>query len=278
MFCHFAQRACCAPPLPLLQADVQAIATIATLQSLTLSGAVYFTYYTDGGADEEILNLLDLSWLGALPRLRKLDLQGLWPDGELQHLIQLHLGDGGSSGNSDPDGSASGGSGTDSGCRGRSLPPCLEELLLPKAIELDGPSVRALAGLQHLTRLSAALNSRACRALEACPPEPLAVTLRHIELWLCRGSGYSATPAASSLPVVARLLAAKPPAALRLTVNAGNGTTAQHLLALREVAERVREVALLTIISCGEDKLQVCRGQGYDRAHALVGTCSSAVL
>ena len=254
------------PTSPLPQADVQAIATIATLQSLTLSGEVYSTYGGEeeagagGSEDSEELRssspTVDLSWLGALHRLRKLDLQGLGPSEEsVQH--RLHLG-----------GSASGGDGsTSSGCsQSRSPPPCLEALLLPKTTELDGPSVHALAGLRHLTRLSAglaALNSVGCRAFAGRPPPPLAVTLQHIELWLWD----SGTPA-SSLPVVAGLLAAKPPAALRLALEMDEYTTAQHLLVLLEVAERVREVAWLRI-SAGVDELQVDAGLGVGcRAHA----------
>ena len=224
------------------------MATIATLQSLTISGELH-SFEADGPDPT-----LDLSWLGALHRLRKLDVQGLEDRNDVRTDFLLHLG-GGHGSNTDG-GGGSGGAGSERS-HSRSLPPCLEELLLPSEIQLDGPSVQALAGLRHLTRLSAALDSWGCRALEACPPEPLATTVQQIQLWL-----VDLLNPASCLPVAASLLAAKPPAELRLILQMGEGTTSQCLLALREVAERVREVASLSITCFGEDKFQVCRAQG----------------
>ena len=196
---------------------------------------------------------LDLSVLGALHHLRKLHLQGLINGGgDDGRNFKLRLVGGRGCG-----GSSTGGTNTDgggaSGRSSRNLPPRLEELLLSQTFELNGPSVHALAGLRHLTHLSAALNADVCSALDPCTPAPLAVTLRHIQLWL---AGWR-NPA-STLPLVAGLLAAEPPAALRLDVNMGRDTTALHLLAIREVAERVREVASLSIRSCGVNQLQVC--------------------
>ena len=210
-----------------------------------------YSYVDPEQDDEGGTCTLDLSWLGSLHHLRKLDLQRL-DKGHLRanlsnrHML-LHLGGG--------DGDGHGGAGS----RGssQSLPPRLEELLLPIGIELDVPSIHALAGLRHLTRLTAALNHRPDGRLAGLPPPPLATTLRHIQLEL-----WDSVARGSSLPMVAGLLAAKPPAALRLTVKTGEGTTAEHLLALREVAERVREVASLNFNSCGVDQLQVCQGQG----------------
>ena len=156
-------------------------------------------------------------------------------------LLQLGGGDG------------DGHSGAGSGGSSQSLAPFLEELLLPIGFELDVPSIHALAGLRHLTRLTAALNHWPGGTLAARPPPPLATTLRHIQLGL-----WDSVTRGSSLPMVAGLLAAKPPAALKLHLNMGQALTPQHLRALQEVVERVREVAWLALKSSGLEGFQVC--------------------
>ena len=241
----------CAQPLP--QDDVQAIATIATLQSLTLAGEVAFCMRT-----------LDLSWLGALHHLRKLDLRGL--HGDLAYFNGLHLG-GGGGGGCTGGGSTSGGGGVDSGCRGRSLPPCLEELLLPRAIQVDDRSVRALAGLRHLTRLSATLSDSVCSDVGGRPLAPLTATLQHVELWVVSLPWHVETPICA-LPVVAGLLAAKPPAALRLALSFSKGdrVAAPELLRLLGIAESVRSLELLSISNYGWEVGQVSCWLGLGRA------------
>ena len=240
---------CAGSTLPLPQADVQAIATVVTLQSLTLSGELYYWNQDPNPLDAP---MLDLSCLAALHRLRKLDLQALKRTGSHHNLVRLHLGGNASSNN--PGGSGAGG-GADSGCSGRGLPDRLEELLLPQDTQLDDPSMHMLAGLRHLTRLSAVLGDSLCSAVKARPLPPLTATLQQVELRVVSLAWHAETPICI-LQVVAGLLAAKPPAALRLTLDFDDvfqfdGTTALKLLRLRGIAESVREVELLSILCYG---------------------------
>ena len=219
------------------------------------------------GGDEDLRSsdevpALDLSWLGALHLLRTLNLQDVVEVNRPPLTLLVHLG-----------GCASGGNGgTGSGGASRSPPPCLEELLLPSGFGLDGPSVHALAGLRHLTRLFAALVPLS-GALAGRPPPPLTTTLRHIELYL-----WEPMARGSTLPMVAGLLAAKPPAALSLYLQFSQAPTALHLFALQEVVERVREVAWLRVAVQGLDALQVCATARGGAGVMHVTACIEAVL
>ena len=220
-----------------------------------------FSSYDEYDVDDDDLPsvpTLDLSWLGALHHLRKLDLQGLSRGSEHANFNLLQLGGGGSRSTPDASGSGSGAGAGSARSASRSLPPRLEELLLPRAIQLDGPSMHALAGLRHLTHLSLTLNDTVCGALRARPLAPLAATLRQLELWVEDLLGHEANMECT-LPVVAGLLAANPPAALRLTleVKGGSGVDTAELVLLRGIVESVREVQLLSITFYDLSLLQV---------------------